>query len=60
MKKFKHLKTGDFYELLREDVKNCTNSADTQIMVLYKKNSEPDLIFVREKNEFYEKFQQID
>ena len=58
-KKFKHLKTGDTYEMIRDDVKNCTNSNDKQIMVLYKRDGYPDLIFVREKDEFYQKFQEI-
>ena len=56
---FTHLKTGNKYEMLRDDVKNCTNANDNQIMVLYKRPDFPDLIFVREKNEFYEKFKEI-
>ena len=43
-KKFLHLKTGDTYEMLRDDVINCTNAND--------------LIFVREKEEFYQKFKE--
>ena len=57
--KFKHLKTGDLYEMIRDDVINCTNANDHQIMVLYKRDGYPDLIFVREKEEFYRKFQKI-
>ncbi len=57
--KFKHLKTGDTYEMIRDDVINCTNANDHQTMVLYKRDGYPDLIFVREKQEFYEKFQKI-
>lgn len=59
MRKFKHLKTGNMYEMIREDVINCTNANDHQIMVLYKRDGYPDLIFVREKQEFYQKFQEI-
>lgn len=59
MKRFKHLKTGNIYEMLRDDVINCTNANDEQIMVLYKRVSIPDKIFVREKNEFYEKFEKV-
>ena len=57
--KFKHLKTGDLYEMIRDDVINCTNANDHQIMVLYKRDGYPDLIFVREKEEFYRKLQKI-
>lgn len=58
-KKFKHLKTGNIYEMLRDDVINCTNANDEQIMVLYKNDNYPDKIFVREKSEFYLKFEEI-
>ena len=57
--KFKHLKTGNTYEMIRDDVKNCTNANDGQTMVLYKRDGFPDLIFVREKEEFYQKFEEI-
>lgn len=60
MKKFKHLKTGDIYELVRDDIINCTNANDHQIMVLYKRDGYPELIFVREKGEFFDKFQAIE
>ena len=59
-KKFIHIKTGDTYELIRDDVKNCTNANDKQIMVLYKRPDYPDLIFVREKEEFFLKFKQVE
>ncbi len=58
--KFKHLKTGDTYYLIRDDVKNCTNANDKQIMVLYKREGYPDLLFVREKEEFYKKFEKAE
>ena len=58
--KFIHLKSGDTYEMIRDDVKNCTNANDKQIMVLYKRPEYPDLIFVREKEEFYTKFQKAE
>lgn len=58
-KLFKHLKTGNIYEMLRDDVINCTNANDDQIMVMYKREDLPDLIFVREKSEFYQKFEEI-
>lgn len=59
MTKFEHLKTGNTYEMLRDDVINCTNANDYQTMVLYKRPEYPELIFVREKEEFYNKFREI-
>ena len=58
-KQFKHLKTGNIYEMVRDDVINCTNANDHQIMVLYKRPDYPDLIFVREKSEFLAKFEEL-
>ena len=58
--KFIHIKTGNTYEMIRDDVINCTNANDHQIMVLYKRNEDPDLIFVREKEEFYKKFKKFE
>ena len=58
-KKYKHLKTGNIYELIRDDVINCTNANDDQIMVLYKTERYPDKIFVREIKEFKEKFKPL-
>lgn len=58
-KKYKHLKTGNIYEVIRDDVLNCTNANDEQIMVLYKNEQSPELLFVREKNEFLQKFELI-
>ena len=58
-KKFRHLKTGNIYEMLRNDVINATNANTEQVMVLYKSDLYPDKLFVREKNEFYEKFKQL-
>ena len=58
-KKYKHLKTGNIYEVIRDDVLNCTNANDEQIMVLYKNEQSPELLFVREKNEFLLKFELI-
>lgn len=55
-KKCIHIKTGNTYEMLRDDVINCTNANDHQTMVLYKRPEFPELIFVREKEEFFQKF----
>lgn len=46
--------------MIRDDVKNCTNANDKQIMVLYKREGYPDLLFVREKEEFYKKFEKAE
>ena len=58
-KKFKNIKNGNIYEVIREDVINCTNANDGQTMVLYKSEKSPDLLFVREKSEFLQKFELI-
>lgn len=53
MKRAQHNKSGKFYQILGE-AKNCTNGEnDGQAMVLY---SHEGQTFVREKQEFYEKF----
>ncbi|MDZ4726133.1 MAG: hypothetical protein SH817_08245 [Leptospira sp.] len=53
----KHNKTGNIYRVIGE-AKNCTNGEnDGQRMILY---TFEDLIFVREKSEFLEKFTVID
>ena len=59
MREFRHLKTGNPYIMVRDDVINCTNANDHQTMVLYRRPDYPELIFVREKEEFYQKFEEI-
>ena len=39
-----------------EEVINCTNEQDGQVMILYTKDN---LLFVREKEEFYKKFERV-
>ena len=58
-KKFRNIKNQNIYELIRDDVINATNSNDGQVMVLYKSEKYPDKIFVREKSEFYIKFEEV-
>ncbi len=58
-KKFRNKKNGNIYDVIREDVINCTNANDGDVMVLYKNNNYPDKIFVRERNEFYIKFEEV-
>lgn len=58
-KKYRNIKNGNFYEVIRDDVINCTNANDDQIMVMYKSLDHPELLFVREKSEFYIKFKEV-
>ncbi len=58
-KKYRNIKNGNLYELIREDVINCTNANDNQIMVMYKSIDHPEILFVREKTEFYLKFEKV-
>lgn len=58
-KKYRNIKNGNTYEVIRDDVINCTNANDGQIMVLYKSQKSPELLFVREKSEFLQKFEAI-
>lgn len=58
-KKYRNIKNGNIYELIRDDVVNCTNINDGQIMVLYVSEKSPDKIFVREISEFHKKFEQV-
>lgn len=58
-KKYRNIKNGNTYEVIRDDIINCTNANDGQIMVLYKSQKSPELLFVREKSEFLQKFEAI-
>ena len=58
-KKFRNIKNGNLYEVIREDVINCTNANDDQVMVLYKSEEHPEMLFVREKSEIYIKFVEV-
>ena len=58
-KKYINIKNGNIYEVIRNDVINCTNANDNQIMVLYKSLEHPELLFVREKSEFEIKFEKL-
>ena len=52
-------KTKNKYVIINDNVINGTNNNDGQIMVLYsgkKRDSDSVGLFVREKSEFYEKF----
>ena len=58
-KKYRNKKNGNIYEIVRDDVINCTNANDNQIMVLYKSEEHPELLFVREIKEFNIKFEEV-
>lgn len=66
---YRHKKTGNLYKAWIFDAINCTNAQDGQVMVIYKRalrtvrsDGEPPTspCFVREANEFYEKFERVD
>ena len=59
-KKYRNIKNGNLYEVIRDDVINCTNANDDQIMVMYKSLEHPELLFVREKSEYYVKFEEVE
>jgi hypothetical protein len=53
----KHLKSGNIYDILATDCIDCTNGQENKEMVIY---SREDILFVREKKEFFEKFEVIE
>lgn len=52
---FRNKKNSLIYKYMGECI-NCTNQQDGQLMVLYTKD---DLLFVREKQEFFDKFEPV-
>jgi hypothetical protein len=57
--KYRHLKTGITYIKLFEGVPNCTNRAAESLEKVVIYQNEKGMIFVREENEFEEKFKEI-
>jgi hypothetical protein len=63
---FEHLKTGNLYEVLTPAI-NATNACDNQDVFIYQRFGQPtarcvlinDMVFVREKAEFQEKFKPV-
>lgn len=54
---YKHLKTNNLYEIIKDDILNCTNKDNEERMVLYIKYPFiGDKIFVREYSEFHRRF----
>ena len=58
---YRNKKKGTLYKLIGTAI-NCTNAQDGQIMLIYEpyEQKEEHLVFVRERNEFYEKFELVD
>ena len=56
-RRFLHKKTGNIYNYLGE-VTDCTNKNGGEVLcVLYERNGK---LFIREKNEFFEKFEKVE
>lgn len=55
-KPFVHKKTGNIYYVLFENVLDATNARPGNKVVLYSKD---DLLFVRDAEEFFEKFEEV-
>lgn len=59
---YKHKKSGRYYEVVSKNIINATNINDGQVMIMYigeKKDGSGKGVFVREVNEFLEKFEFI-
>lgn len=54
---FTHNKTGNIYILLNDDLIECTNGREEKKYCLYA--NQEGKIFVRERDEFYDKFTQL-
>jgi len=58
--KYEHLKTGNTYKVYEEYIINATNKVDGQRMVLYAREDGKGAMYVREYDEFMEKFELIE
>ena len=56
-KKYRNKKTGKFYFIEHYYVINATNANDGQAMILYR--NELGGLLVRERTEFFEKFEEV-
>lgn len=54
-KKFRNKKTGNIYQLISYAL-DCTNERDGTPVVLYCPEKQPETLYVREKEEFFRKF----
>ena len=55
---YKNKKNGHLYDFLAAGI-DCTNSRDGTEVVVYSPQENPHLIYVRESEEFYEKFELV-
>ena len=58
VKQFTHKKTGNTYFLLNDELIECTNGREDKKYCLYA--SLAGMVFVREANEFYQKFEKCE
>jgi len=58
MELYKHNKTGHCYKLVETCI-NATNKDEGKVMVIYRSVEGPEITFVRDLNEFNEKFTKI-
>ena len=56
--RFTHKKTGNMYFLLNDDLIECTNGREEKKYCLYA--NKKGMIFVRERDEFYQKFEKCE
>jgi hypothetical protein len=57
--KFRNKKTGNIYRLISYAV-DCTNERDGTPVVVYCPDSEKETIYIREKEEFFKKFEAVE
>lgn len=57
---YKHNKTGNWYVLLNDHLIECTNGREEKEYCLYASMKEPNKVFVREREEFFQKFTKMD
>jgi hypothetical protein len=55
---FKNKKSGKLYRWLASGI-DCTNIRDGTRVVIYRVESDPVGVFVREESEFFEKFEMV-
>ena len=58
VKQFTHKKTGNTYFLLNDELIECTNGREDKKYCLYV--SSAGMVFVREADEFYQKFEKCE
>ena len=58
VKSFIHKKTGNTYFLLNDELIECTNGREEKKYCLYA--NQEGMVFVRERSEFYQKFEKYE